>query len=108
MKSSLIFIRTFILFTIVGVLVETVIYMINPDNYKLLFIEILVDVFINVLLGLIMVYLFKDEVNSISEEEALNIMNRNNASVKDFDKTLIGELSKYKRFFMGNIIYDKS
>lgn len=108
MKRSTIFLRTFILCTIIGASVEVIIYLINPHDYNLVFAEIAGDIVINVLLGLIMVYLFKDEVNSTSEQVALAIMNRNNADIKSCDKMLVGKLGRYKRLFMGDIVYDRA
>ncbi len=108
MEKKVIFFRTFILCTIIGASVEVIIYLINPHDYNLVFAEIAGDIVINVLLGLIMVYLFKDEVNSTSEQVALAIMNRNNADIKSCDKMLVGKLGRYKRLFMGDIVYDRA
>lgn len=108
MEKKVIFLRTFILCTIIGVFVEVIIYLINPHDYNLVFAEIAGDIVINVLLGLIMVYLFKDEVNSTSEQVALAIMNRNNADITSCDKMLVGKLGRYKRLFMGDIVYDRA
>lgn len=61
----------------------------------------------NLLLEVISVYICGEFERSMDMDDALKFLKENSINVIEKDDVIVGGLSKYKEFYMGNIQYDK-
>ena len=105
MKNQSIFLRTFI----VVIVTEMIFNLFDVKNIVGVeyFITLIADLFFAGMMGLISVAFLHTIKREVSYEMAEKIMKQYSQNISDEDDKIIVRLSRYKSFFMGNVIYDK-
>lgn len=74
---------------------------------KIMIIDIIGELVIDVVFGLSMVAIYKKEEGKMTKEEANCIIKSYAVEVIESEQSIVGKLGKYKSFFIGNFYYDK-
>ena len=104
MKNYKIFMRTFLVCIIVGIVFDVLFW----SSKNIMLIDIVGELVIDIIFGLSVVTIYKNKQSKMTLEEANCIIKRHSVEVIENDKSIVGKLGKYKSFFMGNFYYDKT
>lgn len=102
MRNFRIFYRTFLVCSLIGFVID---FFFN--GFQIVIIDVISDCVMNLLLGAISVYVCGEFERSMDMDDALKFLKENTVNVIEKDDVIVGELGKYKEFYMGNIQYDK-
>ncbi len=102
MRNFSIFYRTFLVCSVIGFVID---FFFN--GFQIVLIDVILDCVMNLLFGAISVYICGEFARSMDMDDALKFLKENCINVIERDDVIVGRLSKYKEFYMGNIQYDK-
>ncbi len=108
MKKQKIFIRVFILFMMIAAVVDCILYYFGGIKESVYLISgMLGEIAAGVLISILAVVLFQDTRIVIEEVPAKYMIVEYALSVETINDCIVGVLPKWRRFCMGNIMYDQ-
>ncbi len=105
MKNQSIFFRTFVVVAVIE-MIFNLFDVIDGVSIEY-FITMLADLFFAGMMGLVSIAFLRTIKREISYETVGKIIKKYSRDISEEGDRIIIRLSKYKSFFMGNIVYDK-
>ncbi len=101
-RNLKLFFKTFIVCAIIGCTLD---FLFN--GFQVVLTDVISDFIMDLLLAIITVYICGEVEQKMSFDVAMKFLRDNSLRIIESEDTVIGVLSKYRRFFMGNLQYDK-
>lgn len=102
-RNLRLFIRAFLVCAIVGCTTD---FLFN--GFQFIVSDVVFDFIMDLILALITVYICGEVEQQMDVNDAMKFLRDNSLYVIENENTVIGVLSKYRQFFMGNLQYDKA
>ena len=101
-RNLMLFLKTFMVCAIIGCTID---FLFN--GFQVVFADVISDFIMDLLLAAITVYICGEVEQKMDFEGAMKFLRDNSLRVIENENALIGILGKYRRFFMGDLQYDK-
>ncbi len=103
LRNLKLFVRSFLLCAIIGCTID---FFFN--GFQILAVDLVSDFIMDLLLATITVYICGEVEQKMDVNDAMKFLRDNSLNVIENESTIIGVLGRYRRFFMGNLQYDKN